>query len=499
MSSAQRHPRSVADLRPDTGAGSAAERVAGLPVVSPEVPVRRQLAGTAVVVAGLPLVTAVLVRDRDSLPLATPVLLVLLLVVLAALLGGLRVGLPAALVGGLVLNWFFTIPYGTFVVDRPDQLLVLGVYLTVAATVSLVVGVATRRTAEARRAKAEAEALSSLAGSALAELETLPRVLERIRLVFGVREVALLESQDDTWLPVETVAGPEPPAPDETTLRLQVNPTLTLMVRGPALFGEDQRVLRSFAQAAATALEGRRLALQAAAAERFRAADQLRTALLAAVGHDLRTPLAGVKAAVSSLRQHDVSWTEQETEDLLATIESSADRLQHLVTNLLDASRLQAGMVAVAPEPVALEEVLDQAMMTLDEPSRVRAEIPDTLPSLWADLGLAERVLANLLDNAVRHGATNEVVTVRGSLSQDMVLCEVIDHGEGVPRHQWSQIFSPFQHFDDRRPGGIGLGLAVARGLTDAMGGSLQPVETLGGGLTMQLRLPTAPVAGTPA
>jgi two-component system, OmpR family, sensor histidine kinase KdpD len=433
------------------------------------------------------------------LPLATPVLLVLLLVVLAALLGGLRVGLPAAVVGGLVLNWFFTVPYGTLVVDHPDQLLVLGVYLTVAAAVSSVVGVAARRAAEATRAKAEAEALSLLAGAALAELETLPGVLERIRLVFGVREVVLLENQDDAWSPVETVAGPEGPAPEETELRLQVSPTLALVVRGPALFGEDQRVLRSFAQAAATALEGRRLALQAAAAERFQAADQMRTALLAAVGHDLRTPLAGVKAAVSSLRQHDVAWTEQETEDLLATIESSADRLQHLVANLLDASRLQAGMVAVAPEVVSLEEVLDQAMMTLDEPSRVRTEIPETLPSLWVDLGLAERVVANLVDNALQHGAADEAVTVRGSLSRDMVLCEVIDHGHGVREDQWSQIFSPFQHFDDRRPGGIGLGLAVARGLTDAMGGNLEPAVTPGGGLTMQLRLPTARGGNSPA
>jgi K+-sensing histidine kinase KdpD len=462
-------------------------------VVTPGVPLRRQLAGAAVVVTGLPVMTAVLVRDRELLPLATPVLLVLLLVVLGALLGGSRVGLPAALVGGLVLNWFFTVPYGTFVVDRPDQLLVLGVYLTVAAAVSLAVGVAARRTAEATRAKAEAEALSSLAGAALAELETLPGVLEQIRRVFSVREVALLENEHGTWSAVETVAGTEPPASDETELRLQVGPTLALLVRGPALFGEDQRVLRSFAQAAATALEGRRLALQAAAAERFRAADEMRTALLAAVGHDLRTPLAGLKAAVSSLRQHDVSWTEQQTEELLATIESSADRLQHLVANLLDASRLQAGMVAVAAEPVSLDEVLDQALVTLDEPSRVRSEIPETLPDVWADLGLAERVLANLLDNAVRHSPAEAAVTVRGSVSDDMVLCEVVDHGPGVSPHLWSQIFSPFQHFDDHQAGGLGLGLAVARGLTDAMGGSLQPVATVDGGLTMQLRLPTAP------
>ena len=286
---------------------------------------------------------------------------------LAALLGGLRVGVPAALAGGLVLNWFFTVPYGTLVVDRPDQLLVLAVYLAVSVAVSLVVGVAARRTAEATRAKAEAQALSSLAGAALAEVETLPGVLEQIRSVFGVREVALLEYEAGQWSPVETVSGTTPPGPDDAELRLQINPTLALLVRGPALFGEDQRVLRSFAQSAATALEGRRLALRAAAAAQFEAADQMRTALLAAVGHDLRTPLAGVKAAVSSLRQRDVRWTQEETDELLETIENSADRLQYLVANLLDASRLQAGVVSVAPEPASLDEVLDRALVTLNQ------------------------------------------------------------------------------------------------------------------------------------
>jgi two-component system sensor histidine kinase KdpD len=454
------------------------------------VPVVRQIAGAAVVVAGLPVLTVALIRDRESLPLATPVLLVLLLVVLAALLGGLRVGIPAALAGGLVLNWFFTVPYGTLVVDRPDQLLVLAVYLAVSVAVSLVVGVAARRTTEATRAKAEAQALSSLAGAALAKLETLPGVLEQIRSVFGVREVALLEYEAGQWSPVETVSGTTPPDPDDTELWLQINPTLALVVNGPALFGEDQRVLRSFAQSAATALEGRRLALRAAAAAQFEAADQMRTALLAAVGHDLRTPLAGVKVAVSSLRQRDVRWTPEETEELLETIENSADRLQYLVANLLDASRLQAGAVSVAFERASLAEVLDRALVTLNRPGHIRTDIPDTLPDLWVDTGLTERVLANILDNALRHTPQDEFVSVHGSTREEMVVCDVIDHGPGVPEHLWMQIFSPFQRFGDRRPGGIGLGLAVARGFTDAMGGHLQPVRTAGGGLTMQLLLP---------
>jgi K+-sensing histidine kinase KdpD len=465
----------------------------GLPMVSGGVSRQRQLLGAAVVVLGLPVLTALLVRERATLPLATPVLLVLFVVVVGALLGGLRVGLPAALAGGMVLNWFFTVPYGTLVVDRPDQLLVLAVYLTVASAVSVVVGVAARRTVEATRARAEAQALSSLAGAALAELETLPGLLEQVRHLFGVRQVSLLECEGGTWTPVETVTGQEPSTADETDLRVEVTPTLALLVRGPALFGEDQRVLRSFAEAAATALQGRRLAQRATAAAQFEAADRMRTALLAAVGHDLRSPLAAVKVAVSSLRQHDVSWTPQETEDLLETIEDSADRLQNLVANLLDASRLQAGVVSATLEPVRLEEVLDRALLTVTEPDRVHLELAENLPEVLADTGLAERVLANVLDNALRHSPRGLLVSVRGSTRGGFVACDVIDHGPGVPEPLWAQIFAPFQRAGDHQHGGIGLGLAVARGFTEAMGGSLKPAVTPGGGLTMRLLLPAVP------
>jgi two-component system sensor histidine kinase KdpD len=472
------------------------EAVTGLPVVSAGLSVGRQIAGALVVICGLPALTAVLVQDRDAHALATPMLLVLLVVVLGSLLGGLRVGLPAAFAGALVLNWFFTHPYGTLLVYRPDQLLVLAVYLAVSVAVSLVVGVAARRTAEATRAKAEAQALSALAGAALAELGTLPGVLEQIRVLLGLREVVLVEYQDNGWLPVETVGGPQP-TPGDAELRLEVTPTLALVVRGPTLSEEDQRVLRSFAYAAATALEGRRLALRAAAATRFEAADQMRTALLAAVGHDLRTPLTGVKAAVSSLRQRDVAWTTEEMEQLLETIEDGADRLQYLVSNLLDASRLQAGVVSAAIEPVPLEEVLDRALVTTASPTRIDIDIPQALPDVLVDIGLAERVLANILDNALRNSPANSQVRVRGTTQADRVVCEVIDHGPGVPEHRWQQMFEPFQHVDDRQPGGIGLGLAVARGFTHAMGGTLRPTHTTGGGLTMQLLLPAAkPDAG---
>lgn len=471
----------------------------GLPVVTGGVGRRREVAGAATVLVGLPLLIVALVDHRATESLATPVLLVLLVVVAGALVGGLRVGLPAAVAGGLVLNWFFTVPYGTLSVDRPSQVIVLSVYLAVASAVSVVVGAAARREAEAVRARAEAQALVTLAGAALAEQQTLPAVLEQVRRTFGVREAALLEQVDGNW--VEAAVSSDGTAPQEGDGELQhaVSPVLTLRVRGRSLFGEDQRVLRVFAETAAAALEGRRLSERAALAKELEATDRMRTALLAAVSHDLRTPLAGVKAAVSSLRQSDVTWTAQESAELLQTIESSADRLQSLLENLLDASRLEAGAVAVDVEPVTVEEILDRALLALPTPERVHLRLPEELPAVLVDVGLAERIFGNLLDNALRHSPAGLVVTVEAAAHGDSVVCDVIDHGSGLPRRLWPQIFRPFQSFGDRRAGGVGLGLAVARGFAEALNGAVEPRDTPGGGLTMRVTLPAALSTADPA
>ena len=469
----------------------------GLPAGTVGISRARRLAGAGLVVVGLPGLTALLVPHRDAESLATPVLLVLLVVVAGSLLGGLWVGLPAALAGGLLLNWFFTLPYETLAVQRPGQLLVLGTYLAVATVVSLTVGVAARRSAEAARARAEAQALMSLAGAALSEQQTLPGVLDRIRQTFALREVTLLERAGDAWEAVATSYDGSPDDPDDVEVTHPVSARLQLRVRGPALFGEDQRVLHAFAEAAATALEGRRLSERAATAAQLEAADRMRTALLAAVSHDLRTPLAGLKAAVSSLRQRDVVWTEQETADLLETVEGGADRLEGLLENLLAASRLQAGALSVHAEPVTVEEIVDRALLALPDRDRVVVELPEDLPEVSADVGLAERVFANLLDNALRHSPAGLLVSVRAAELGPCVQCEVVDHGPGLPRHLWAQVFQPFQSFDDSGRQGIGLGLAVARGFTEAMGGALEPRHTPGGGLTMLVRLP-ATTGGRP-
>lgn len=436
------------------------------------VPRRRQWAGAWLGLLGIPAVTAALVAERDRLSYATPVLLVLSVVVTVALVGGLRPAVPAAIAGGLSLNYFFTPPLHELTVERPQDLLVLTVYLAVAVSVSGVVDLAARRTAEAARAQAEAEALSSVAGATLAEQETLPALLERVRTVFGAHRVELVDELG------VVLAGVGEPAPHDHEQRLPAG-RAELVVHGPELFAEDRRVLAAFAEAAATALEGRRLADQAAAAE---AVDRLRTALLAAVGHDLRTPLAGVKAAVSSLRAEDVTWTPEEHDELLATIEESADRLEGLVANLLDASRLQAGALSVTLQPVGLDEVVAAVVAGLAGRERVQVEVPESLPPVLADAGLLERVLANLLENALRHDPGPVLVTGAAGCLQ------VVDHGPGIA--DVSGAFAPFQRLGDRSPGGVGLGLAVARGFVEAMGGTLTPSTTEGGGLTMTVQLP---------
>ncbi len=459
---------------------------------------RRYSAGAGLLVAGLLVLVAVHEPAR-RVDFAIPVLLVLALVVAAALLGGLWIALPGAVAGALLLNWFLTPPYGTLVVDSGEQVVVLSVYLGVAVAVSWVVDVAARRTAEAARARAEAEALSGLAGATLAEQRTVRDVLAQVRQVFGMREAALLERADGRWVEVEVI-DEGAPVPEEREVRVPAGETLLLRVRGPELFAADRRVLSSFADAAADALLASRLAERAAEAAQLETVDRLRTSLLAGVGHDLRTPLAAVKAAVSSLRQDDVPWTATEVAELLGTIEAGADRLQRLVGNLLDASRLQAGVVSTVLERVRLEELVGSALLDLDSLDDVDLDIPEDLPDVLTDVGLAQRVLANVLDNALRYRGAGRV-SVRGAVgtAPDTVVCDVIDHGPGVPAGSEAALFAPFTRLEgaagalgDRGTGGLGLGLAVARGFAEAMRCSLTAQPTPGGGLTLRLTLPLA-------
>lgn len=248
-------------------------------------------------------------------------------------------------------------------------------------------------------------------------------------------------------------------------------------------------MLSAFATQAAGVLDRRRLVGEAEHARELDENKRIRTALLAAVSHDLRTPLAGIKASVTSLRSDDIEWSDADRTELLAGIEAGADRLDNLVGNLLDMSRLQTGAVNPLIREIDLDEVVPMAVGGPPE-SRVVIDIPENLPMVRVAPGLLERAVANIVENAVTHSPQHEPVLISASSLADRVELRIMDRGPGVPDEAKERIFAPYQRHGDAPSGaGIGLGLAVARGFTEAMGATLNAEDTPGGGLTMVLSL----------
>jgi two-component system sensor histidine kinase KdpD len=466
---------------------SAGSRGWRLPPLTGALTARRRRLGVALALVGVPVVTLACLAADAALSLASVLLVFLLLVVAVALVGGLLPAVLAAVIGGLAENWFFTAPTHRLTVDRVDDVVALAGYLLVAVAVATVVDRSARRATAAARAGAETAMLASLSRSVLAGDRALPSLLEQIREAFGLRSVSMVERTADGERTVGSCGAPPGEAPDEVA----VTDTLTLRLCGRTLPAGDRKVLVAFAEQAAVALQQGRLAAQAAEADRLAAGNSMRTALLAAVSHDLRTPLAGIKAASSALRSTDLALTDADRAELVATVDESADRLTGLVDNLLDMSRLQSGAITPVPAAADLTDVVHSALGWLDAPqrARVRVEAPDDLPAVLADAGLLERVVANLVDNATRHAPRGPVVVRTGAVAGRVEL-RVVDRGPGVALADRERVFAPFQRLGDAPAGqGVGLGLAVARGLTEAMGGTLTAEDTPGGGLTMVVSL----------
>jgi two-component system sensor histidine kinase KdpD len=305
--------------------------------------------------------------------------------------------------------------------------------------------------------------------------------------------VAILHRTSDGWVCDAEAGIDAPDRPEDADLVDEIAPGAVLALRGRELTADDRRVLSAFGAQLAAALERSRLTVAAASAGALAQANELRTALLQAVSHDLRTPLAAIKASVSSLRQDDVEWSDDETAEFLAAIEEQTDRLTTLVANLLDMSRLQAGVLEPQLRAVAFDEVVPAAMASLgDGAERVESDLPETLPPVQADPALLERVVANLLANAIT-ASSGTVVQVLASPLNHTVSLHVVDRGPGIPRAERERVFEPFQRSGDARSAtGVGLGLAVARGFIEAMHGELQLDDTPGGGLTAIVTLPIA-------
>jgi K+-sensing histidine kinase KdpD len=448
-------------------------------------PRRRQLYGIVVAAVAPPVLTALLLLGQPRPGFDTVLLLLVLVSVVASAIGGILPAVLATLVSGGLSNFFFAPPYGTFTIASGAEVADLVIFLAGSLLVGFITEGTARRRARAERHRLEATWIAEL-GSRAPDQDSVERVLTEALEVYEMHAAALRRDGRPLVSIGTSLEG-------DTTFEVPAGEGLSLQLVGPEHLGDDRRMLGSWALAVGQLWRTRALAEQARRAEELARIDELRASLLAAVGHDLRNPLAAITVAASTLRQTDIELTAEDREELLETIVEHAARLNDLIANLLDMSRIQAGALSVHPEPIVLLEVL--RVVVRRGAGRLELDIPDTLPLVVADAGLLERVIANLVDNAERHVGTGEQVLIKGYATETHVVVEVVDHGPGVAPDRLEEIFAPFQHFGDRTTTGVGLGLAIARGFTEAMSGTLAASPTPGGGLTMTITLEVARAA----
>ena len=468
----------------------------GLQAPRRAVGIKRVAVAWLMATAGLALLTWLFVLTRQSHDLPLDMLAFLALTVACALVGGLWPALFCAVASSLSLNYYFTPPIHTFTIQDPQNAAALLVFLLVAGSVASAVHLSARREAQAVAAQRESRILLQLAQSLLGAADQLPTLLDQARDTFGMRAAAIVR-RDSVRAPWTILASSGPFDADQVrdaSVRAPLDDLTELVLCGPVIGADERRLVSAFATHASAILSREQLAREAHAATSLAKDNRTRTALLAAVSHDLRTPLAGIKAAVSSLRQNDITWSPTDEADLLESIEESADRLNAMVGNLLDMSRLQTGTVTTHVKELHLLDVITASVAALgDQGNRVRAWLPEDLPLFIADAGLLDRVLANLLENALKHSPGRQEVVIGGSVTRSRIQIRVVDRGTGVADDLKDRIFAPFQRFGDAPRGeGVGLGLAVARGLTEAMDGTLTAEDTPGGGLTIVIDLPLA-------
>ena len=453
-------------------------------------PRQRVVLGFALAAVLLPTLTWVLSLLRDEIGLTSVMLLYLLAVVIVSAVGGLWPALLAAVGGSLLVNWYFVPPIYTLTIGDGENILALVVFLAVAVLTSGFASLAARRAADGRRARVEAEALLRLAGSSPAS-----SLLESLQRVLGADGAAVLLRTEGGWS-IEAAAGERvPESPDAGTTTIELDAEHVLVLTGTLIRSEDQRVLDAFAKEIAASVELGELEVEAGEAVSLAAANELRAALLSAVSHDLRTPISAVKASVTSLLQDDVEWPAEARREFLLTIDEETDRLNALVGNLLDMSRLQAGALEIVTAPVGLEEVLPAALRSIGAPDRaVDIDVSESLPRVLADTGLLERALANVIANAIRYSPPDVPARITAGSIDGVVDIRVADRGPGVPAGERSRMFVPFQRLGDSQADGVGvgLGLAVAKGFVEAMGGAVEVEDTPGGGLTVVVRLRAA-------
>jgi two-component system, OmpR family, sensor histidine kinase KdpD len=464
--------------------------------------------GYVVAVAGTALITAPLLAVRTDVSETTVVLAYMLVVTAAAAAGGLGPGITAAGLGFLAFDVLFLQPYHHVIVADPQDYLSLGVYLLVAVVVSLLVATSERRRAQAERRERETRMLFDLSASLVTHgslEDTLQGAVHAVRTLFDLAGCAIVLPSGD-GLQVAAVDGRLPAGLDEGFPLRSGDRTVGALVvvaggPGSAEFGEaERRVLATFANQAALAVERGQQEEQRNRALALQETDRLRTALLNSVSHDLRTPLASIKASASSLLDREVRWSDAERDEFLATINTETDRLTRLVHNLLDMSRIEAG----ALDPNLMESSVAELVGPVVRRARaasgqlVEVDVPEELAPVLADPVRLDQVLTNLLDNARRYAGAGPVQVVARQAGGTVEL-RVVDHGPGIPAPEQERVFDQFYRVGGgRQPEGTGMGLAICRGIVQAHGGALRVETTPGGGASFVLTLPALPRRSPP-
>jgi two-component system, OmpR family, sensor histidine kinase KdpD len=484
----------------------------------------RSFTWSAVVVGFIAALVAAMVPIRDHFAAATPGLILVVPVVVGTIAGGLYTGLVAVVVGSLAYDLFFIPPYGTLVVGSGQYWVTLVVYAIVMVVVVRVVDALERVRAVAVLHETEAKRLFELSELVVEErtvAELLETIVVTVQSVFGTRGVALLLPVGDrlevvassgepisenelaglassSGAPVDlgtTVAGR-----DElraVSLSTPEHPIGLLVLREGAGIDRDRELLRTFANHMAMALERAQLRQTAMRVGTLQEVDRLRRSLVGAVSHDLRTPLATIKVAVSSMRAPDSKLSPGERTELLGLVEAQADRLDRLVTNLLDMTRIQAGVLEPRHQSVSVAAILEDAvgaLGTVNGPANLCVELPEDLPIVDVDRVLVGQVLANLLENAARFAPDGTPVTVRATALPNAVRVTVADKGRGVPRSDRDGLFEMFSRQD--AGGRAGLGLAISKAFVEAHGEQIWFEDVPGGGACFAFDLPRAKSLG---
>lgn len=450
------------------------------------IPRRRRVWGWVVGGLAFATVTPFMLDLRGEFALQNVLLVYLSIAAVVAWIGGIWPALTAAVVGFVLANYLFTPPYRTWTIGSTDDFFALIAFVFLAGLVGFLVGTAARRTSEAAIAKAEAETLVGLIG---AGGEGSPhKLIDRLQVALDADGITLFDSVGGEVRPVVT-AGTHPPETVESAER-------TVAVRGGAIVGVvggpldaiDERLLAATATELATVIDRAELADHVADLDALEKANELRTALLRAVSHDLRSPLSAIQASVTSMLQDDVAWPPEDEKEFLRTISEESERLNRVVSDLLDAGRLQTGTLQVQRRPTGIEDVVSTVATAFrSQLHRLSIDTEVELPDVSTDPALLERIVENLVRNALDHSPPESPVRVTAGVVGDRIDLRIVDRGPGIDPETRQMIFEPYRTLDDSHMAGVGLGLAVAKGLADALGHEITVDDTPGGGTTMIL------------